>query len=116
MQIKALPALLALLFVATQISHAQTHSQAHMHILPAFEAAFLGAPAPTPATWYIRPDGGPRDSAARRANGLPSICDGQADAAPVGTAQGQHCAFNDYRYLWDDQTYNNRAWVISGGD
>ena len=66
MHVKALPALLALLFVATQISHAQT-----THILPAIEAAFLGAPAPPPAstTWYVRPDGGPRDSAARRANG-----------------------------------------------
>jgi hypothetical protein len=28
----------------------------------------------------------------------------------------QHCAFGDYRYLWDDQSYGNNAWVIAGGD
>ncbi|MCU1320402.1 MAG: hypothetical protein JWM43_51, partial [Acidobacteriaceae bacterium] len=28
----------------------------------------------------------------------------------------QHCAFNDYRFLYDDQSYGNRAWVIAGGD
>ena len=111
MAIKSLPAFLALLFFFPQLSHAQTRN----HILPLISAA-LSDPAPASTTWYVRPDGGPRDSPARRASGLPSICDGQADAAPVGTAQGQHCAFNDYRFLWDDQTYNNSAWVIAGGD
>jgi hypothetical protein len=28
----------------------------------------------------------------------------------------QHCGFKDYRYLWDDQSYQNNAWVIKGGD
>jgi hypothetical protein len=113
MPTKALPAFLALLLLLPmQLSHAQTHTR----ILPEFKAALSSVPEFTSNTWYVRPDGGPRDSPGRRANGLPSICDGKADAAPVGTAQGQHCAFNDYRYLWDDQTYNNDAWVIAGGD
>jgi hypothetical protein len=113
MPTKALPAFLALLLLLPmQLSHAQTYAR----ILPEFKAALFDAPSPAPTTWYVRPDGGPRDSPRRRATGLPSICDGKADAAPVGTAQGQHCAFNDYRYLWDDQTYNNDAWVIAGGD
>ena len=113
MTIKALPAFMALLLFFAQLSHAQTYTR----ILPLLKAEFSGSAAQSSSTtWYVRPDGGPRDSPGRRAAGLPSICDGQADAAPVGTAQGQHCAFNDYRFLWDDQTYNNDAWVIAGGD
>jgi hypothetical protein len=112
MTIKALPAFMALLLLVAQLSYAQTHS----HLSPKFEAAFSAAAQTSSTTWYVRPDGGPRDSPGRRAAGLPSICDGQADAAPVGAAQGQHCAFNDYRFLWDDQTFNNDAWVITGGD
>jgi hypothetical protein len=115
MPTKALPPFLALLLLFAPLGRAQTHTQAYTHIVHEMMAAF-SSPPPAPTTWYVRPDGGPRDSAARRASGLPSICDGQADAAPVGTAQGQHCAFNDYRFLWDDQTYNNDAWVIAGGD
>src|ERR1700740_1366717 len=115
MPTKALPPFLALLLLFASLGRAQTHTQTFTHIVPGMMAAF-SSPPPSPTTWYVRPDGGPRDSPARRANGLPSICDGLADAAPVGTAQGQHCAFNDYRFLWDDQTFNNDAWVISGGD
>lgn len=63
-------------------------------------------------TWYIRPDGGTRYSA-NMPNGQ---CDGKADAAYSGTGTNQHCAFNDYRFLYDDQSYQNNAWVISGGD
>ena len=63
-------------------------------------------------TWYVRPDGGTRYSA-----NVPSgQCDGQADAPYPGIGSNQHCAFNDYRYLYSDGTYNNKAWVISGGD
>jgi len=91
MPTKALPAFLALLLLFARLSHAQTqvqtHIQPHTHMLPGIVAAF-SAPPPAPTTWYVRPDGGPRDSPGRRATGLPSICDGQADAAPVGTAQG----------------------------
>jgi hypothetical protein len=63
-------------------------------------------------TWYIRPDGGTRYSA----NQTSGQCDGQADVAYPGTGVNQHCAFNDYRYLWDDWSYNKVAWVIAGGD
>lgn len=68
------------------------------------------------ATWYIRPDGGTRYTAQRIANGLSGQCDGLADAPYSGSGTNQHCAFNDYRFLYDDQTYGNSAWVISGGD
>ena len=63
-------------------------------------------------TWYIRPDGGTRYSA----NRTQGQCDGQADVAYPGTGTNQHCAFGDYRFLWDDQSYGNDQWVIAGGD
>lgn len=66
--------------------------------------------------WFIRPDGGTRWSANRVASGLTAQCNGQADAAYPGTGVNQPCAYNDYRFLWDDQTYMNNAWVISGSD
>jgi Putative Ig domain len=63
-------------------------------------------------TWYVRPDGGTRYSAT-----MPTgQCDGKADTAYSGTGTNQHCAFGDYRYLWDDQSYGSAAWVIAGGD
>ncbi len=68
------------------------------------------------ATWYVRVDGGTRYTAQRIANGLTGQCDGLADAPYPGSGTNQHCAFNDYRFLYDDQTYGNSAWVISGGD
>lgn len=77
-------------------------------------------PTPTgPQTWYIRKDGGARYSAARITAGLPAQCDGLGDAPYPGTGVNQHCAYNDYRFLWDDQTYGNWSlgkWVIKGGD
>jgi hypothetical protein len=63
-------------------------------------------------TWYIRPDGGTRYSA----NQTAGQCDGKADTAYSGSGTNQHCAFKDPRYLWDDQSYGNDAWVIAGGD
>jgi hypothetical protein len=63
-------------------------------------------------TWYVRHDGGTRYST-RATTGQ---CDGKADVPYRGKGVNQHCAFKDYRYLWDDQTYNNDAWVIAGGD
>jgi len=63
-------------------------------------------------TWYIRPDGGTRYSAKKTAG----QCDGKADAAYRGNGVNQHCAFNDFRYMWDDQSYANDAWVMAGGD
>jgi len=63
-------------------------------------------------TWFIRPDGGTRHSG----NVRHGQCDGQTDAPYPGKGSNQHCAFNDYRFLYSDGTYNNKAWVISGGD
>lgn len=63
-------------------------------------------------TWYVRGDGGTRFSAKVHTG----QCDGKADTAYRGKGVNQHCAFNDYRFLFDDQSYNNNAWVISGGD
>ena len=65
-------------------------------------------------TWYIRSDGGTRYSA----NVPQGQCDGLADGAYSGTGVNQHCAFNDFRYLWDDDSgqVGLGAWVIAGGD
>lgn len=65
-------------------------------------------------TWYIRPDGGTRYSA----NVTSGQCDGKSDIQYSGRGVNQHCAFNDFRYLWDDQSghVGAGAWVISGGD
>ena len=63
-------------------------------------------------TWYVRHDGGSRFSAK-----VPTgQCDGKADAPYRGRGVNQHCAFNDFRYLYDDHSYANSAWVIAGGD
>ena len=72
---------------------------------------FVCAPA-FGETWYVRKDGGTRYSA----KAPTGQCDGKADAAYRGRGVNQHCAFKDYRYLWDDQSYGNDAWVIAGGD
>lgn len=63
-------------------------------------------------TWYVRKDGGTRYSANMRSG----QCDGKTDAAYPGGGTNKHCAFNDYRYLWDDRSYGNSKWVIAGGD
>jgi hypothetical protein len=63
-------------------------------------------------TWFVRKDGGTRYSA----NMHSGQCDGKADAAYPGSGTNRHCAFNDYRFLWDDQSYGNSKWVIAGGD
>jgi Putative Ig domain len=74
----------------------------------------VAAAAPTGpgTTWYIRSDGGTRYSA----NQTAGQCDGKSDTAYSGSGTNQHCAFKDPRYLWDDQSYGNNAWVIAGGD
>ncbi|GGA76500.1 hypothetical protein GCM10011507_29870 [Edaphobacter acidisoli] len=69
-------------------------------------------------TWYVRPDGGTRYSS-EVPNGQ---CDGLTDAAYPGSGKNKHCAFNDYRYLYQDGSYANGTkfpawgWVIKGGD
>lgn len=93
-------------------------SDAGSPVQTASAATSISVAAATPhtagpgTTWYIRPDGGTRYSA----NQPTGQCDGQADVAYAGSGTNQHCAFKDYRYLWDDQSYGNYAWVISGGD
>jgi len=78
-------------------------------------------------TWYIRADGGTRYTPKRVSYGATAQCDGQHDAPfpAVGTTNvlgqtsngvNQPCAYNDYRFLYDDQTYANSGWVIAGGD
>jgi hypothetical protein len=63
-------------------------------------------------TWYVRADGGTRNSAK-----VPTgECDGKSDVAYRGSGTNQHCAFNDVRYMWMDGTYGNSVWVIAGGD
>jgi hypothetical protein len=65
-------------------------------------------------TWYVRPDGGTRYS-----ENVPSgQCDGTADAPYAGHGTNRHCAFKDFRYMWDDQSGRVGAgrWVMSGGD
>lgn len=69
----------------------------------------------TPQTWYVRADGGTRLSA----NVPAGQCDGLSDL-PASGAVSNHCAFNDVRYLWDDDSgldYHTAVfWVIAGGD
>jgi hypothetical protein len=94
--------------VTDNSSPAQTKSAAASIVVGA-EAPAASGPG---ITWYIRSDGGTRYSS-RATTGQ---CDGKADVAYPGTGTNQHCAFKDYRYLWDDQSYGNDAWVIAGGD
>src|SRR5581483_4418503 len=65
-------------------------------------------------TWYVRPDGGTRYSI-NMPNGQ---CDGTADAPYPGSGTNKHCAYNDFRYMWDDRSgrVGSGAWVIAGGD
>jgi len=64
-------------------------------------------------TWYIRPDGGTRWTAAHSTG----QCNGNYDVAYPGSGTNQNCAFNDPRWLWDDQTFGNYPnWAITGGD
>lgn len=68
-------------------------------------------------TWYVRADGGTRFST----NVTSGQCDGLADvsyASTGGTGTNQHCAYNDFRYMWDDDSgsVGAGAWVIAGGD
>jgi hypothetical protein len=58
-----------------------------------------------PQTWYVRADGGSRYSAGVTTG----QCDGKADVAYSGSGTNQHCAFNDFRYLWMGGTYGNSA-------
>jgi hypothetical protein len=76
-------------------------------------AIALVAPHLFATTWYIRPDGGSRYS-----SNVSGQCDGKTDAAYRGGGKNQHCAFNDFRYMWDDKSgqVGVGKWIIAGGD
>jgi hypothetical protein len=65
-------------------------------------------------TWYVRPDGGTRYSSKVTSGQR----DGRTDAPYSGKGASQRCAYNDFRYLWDDDSgaVGPGAWVIAGGD
>jgi hypothetical protein len=63
-------------------------------------------------TYYARKDGGTRFSV-NQPNGQ---CDGMTDAPYSSAVMNHACAFGDFRYFWDDQSYRNRAWVGGPGD
>ncbi len=80
-----------------------------------------GASAPLnfhkPQTWYVRADGGTRYDSSRAGGNLSVQCDGKHDAAYPGSGTNQPCAFNDFRYIYDDQaTYRYFNVAIAGGD
>ena len=56
-------------------------------------------------TWYIRPDGGDRKQ-----------CTGKADAAYPGRGSMRPCAFKHPAYLFTNDEYGNKGWVVQGGD
>ena len=56
-------------------------------------------------TWFIRPDGGDRRQ-----------CTGKVDAPYNGKGSKQPCAFRHPYYLFTNDTYNNKSWVVDGGD
>ena len=80
--------------------------------------AVTGAQQGPGTTWYVRPDGGTRYSS----NVLTGQCDGMGDSPYPGTGVNQHCAFNDFRMLYQDGSYTygtafpGWGWVIAGGD
>ncbi len=61
--------------------------------------------ASTSHTWFIRQDGGDRKQ-----------CTGKVDAAYRGKGSMQPCAFKHPYYLFTNDEYNNKAWVVEGGD
>jgi hypothetical protein len=63
-------------------------------------------------TWFVRHDGGTRYSM----NAHEGQCDGKADVQYPGKGVDRHCAFNDVRYLWSDNSGEQNKWVIAGGD
>ena len=77
-----------------------------------FLLIFLVALPVSAETWFVRRDGGTRYST-RMHSGQ---CDGRADMPYPGKGVDRHCAFNDVRYMWSDNSGSAPAWVIAGGD
>jgi hypothetical protein len=61
--------------------------------------------SPAAHTWFIRPDGGDRGQ-----------CTGKTDAPYKGKGASQPCAFSHPYYLFTTGEYNNKGWVVQGGD
>jgi hypothetical protein len=80
----------------------------------------LTAPA-FATTWFVRADGGTRYSV-----NVPSgQCNGKYDASYAstgGTGVNQNCAYNQFQFMWDDDSQSGGyipgavGWVASGGD
>jgi hypothetical protein len=88
-------------------------------ILGGLGIGLLAAACTAQSTWYVRKDGGTRHSA----NMPQGQCDGLADAPYPGKGSNQHCAFNDYRLLYQDGSYAvnttpfpSWGWLIQAGD
>lgn len=94
--------------VTDSSSPAQTQSITASISIAASQASTSGT------TWYVRPDGGTRYSA----NVPNGQCNGKYDAPYPGAGVNQNCAYNDFRYMWDDGSgmVGAGAWVIAGGD
>ena len=55
--------------------------------------------------WFVRSDGGDRNQ-----------CTGTADSPYLGAGLQQNCAFSHPYYLFTNDTYGNREWLVHGGD
>jgi hypothetical protein len=64
-----------------------------------------GAQAATARTWFVRSDGGDRKQ-----------CTGKADTAYKGQGTNRPCAFKDPQYLFTNDEYGNKGWIVAGGD
>jgi hypothetical protein len=62
-------------------------------------------PAGEGQTWFVREDGGDRKQ-----------CTGKADAAYQGKGTAQPCAFRHPYYLFTNDKYNDKSWLVRGGD
>jgi len=91
---------ICLLFAFSLVS---THSYCEGQSGSSKQSASLSTTAQR--TWYIRADGGDRKQ-----------CTGKADAPYKGNGINQPCAFNHPYHLFTNSEYNNKGWVVEGGD
>jgi hypothetical protein len=66
---------------------------------------FQAAATPDAHRWFVRTDGGDRKQ-----------CTGHADAAYSGKGNAQPCAFKHPYYLFTNDEYGNKQWIVMGGD
>jgi hypothetical protein len=55
--------------------------------------------------WFVREDGGDRNQ-----------CTGKSDSPYRGKGGGQPCAFRHPYYLFTSDRYNDKSWLVRGGD